>query len=504
MKLYRIKRIQILKEMLNLNLLTKLFQIKLYVLFIIFLLFSFACDDILQEDPKAIATQTFYKTADEIESAVYGIYDPLRYRQLFAGRYQSILAAETDYTKGRGSYSPLSEWQGYDATNIGRAGTFWTYFYRAIRNANSVIKHAPDAASVDKGTRDALIGEAKFLRAFSYFHMVRHWGAVPLRTEENMLEQDLPRTPVEDVYKLIVNDLQFAESELPDNAKAAGRATKWAAKTLLADVYLQLEEWSNASAKSLEVINSDKYSLIEVNASEDYYKIFGPDVISTTEEIFYFKFNRTNDSWITDLAHRSTAPWNNYKGYSVHYCDSVTFKVIREWDYHDLRKSFNLYNWDIGMGSENTMLFKKFIDPERVGGSSIDWPEYRYAYVLLLYAEADCRANNGPTADGMEKLNMIHRRAYGKNSGTVSEVDFKLSDYTEDSFVDLVIKERMYEMMYEGKRYFDLKRTGKIKSAIQDAFGITVADKHLWWPIPNSEYDYNEEIDSETDQNPGY
>ena len=106
--------------------------------------------------------------------------------------------------------------------------------------------------------------------------------------------------------------------------------------------------------------------------------------------------------------------------------------------------------------------------------------------MLLFYAEADCRANNGPTPDGMEKLNMIHRRAYGIDPGTVSDVDFILSDYTEESFVDLVIKERMYEMMYEGKRYFDLKRTGKIKSAIKDAFDIDVADKHLWWPIPNS------------------
>lgn len=503
MKLYQIKRIQILKEKLNL-ILTKLFRVKLHVLCIIISLFIFACEDILQEEPKALATENFYNTADEIESAVFGIYSPLRTSGMFGGRYQSILDAETDFSKGRGSYSPLSEWQGYDATNIGRAGEFWTYFYQAIRIANLVIKNSADATSVDEGTRDALIGEAKYLRAFCYFHLVRHWGAVPLRTVENALEQDLPRTPVAEVYELIISDLQYAEAKLPGTAKAAGRATKWAAKTLLADVYLQLEDWSNARTKSLEVINSGSYSLIEVSTSDDYYKIFGPDVVTTTEEIFYFKFNRTSYSWFTDLAHRSTSPWNNYNGYSVHYCDSVTFKVIREWDYNDLRKSFNLYNWDIGMGSETTMLFKKFIDPERVGHSGVDWPIYRYAYVLLLYAEADCRANNGPTADGMEKLNMIHRRAYGKNSGTASEVDFKLSDYTKDSFVDLVMKERMYEMMYEGKRYFDLKRTGKIKTAIQDAFGITVADKHLWWPIPNTEYDYNEAIDPETDQNPGY
>ncbi len=504
MKLYLIKRIQILKQKLNLNLLTKLFHVKLHFLFFIILMFS-ACNDILVEEPKEIATVTFYQTADEIESAVYGIYSPLRDGNLFGGRYQSVLDAEIDYSRGRGSYSSLSEFQGLDATNIGRAGMFWTYFYQSIRNANSVIKNAPNATSVDEGTLNALTSEAKFLRAFCYFHLVRHWGAIPLRTEENMLDQDLPRTSANDVYALILSDLQFAETYLPENAKVAGRATKWAAKTLLADVYLQLEEWGNARTRSLEVINSGKHSLVEVISSDDFYKIFGPDVINTSEEIFYLKFNRTSISTTPYYAHTSSTHWNNYAGWGVHYCDSVTTTVIRDWDYKDLRKSFNLYNQDLGVGSASTMLFKKFIDPERPGwGNNVDWPIYRYADVLLLYAEADCRANGGPTSDGMEKLNMIHRRGYGRNPNAASDVDFNLSDYTKDSFVDLVIKERMYETIYEAKRYLDLKRANKIKSAIKIAYGIDVADKHLLWPIPISEFGYNDAINPETDQNPGY
>lgn len=471
---------------------------------IILLLFSASCSDVLVEEPKAIATETFYKTASEIESAVLGVYAPVKDAgNCMGGLYQAQMEAQVDYGYGRGSYAVITEFQGLNATNITRVGQFWAYFYRSIRNANTVIKNAPNASSVDEATLNALVGEAKFLRAFCYFHMVRNWGDIPLRTEENMLDQDVPRTPASQVYDLIISDLNFAEQYLPEHESVAGRASKWAAKSLLADVYMQLGQYSQARTKSLEVINSGRYSLINISTSNDYYKIFGPGVTSSSEEIFYLKYNSTEGSQYAIFAHHPGDGYLNGQGYYALYSDSVKNKVIRDWDYHDLRKKFNLFSYNIGLGS-TTVLYKKYIDPTRTSGATNDYPCYGLADLLLLYAEADCRANSGPTSDGLEKLNMIHRRAYGKNPNVASTVDFKLSDYTMDSFIDLVMKERMYETFYEGKRWLDLKRTGKLKAAIMDAYGIQVADMHLWWPIPNVEYDYNKAIDPETDQNPGY
>ena len=473
----------------------------IHILSILILLAS--CSDVLDENPKAIATQTFYNTADEIESAVYAIYAPIRSTNCLGGLYQAQMEAQNDYGYGRGSYAIITQFQGLDATNIGRVGDFWTYFYQSIRNANTVIKNAPNATSVDESTLNALIGEAKFLRAFCYFHLVRNWGAVPLRTEENMLDEELARTPVETIYDLIITDLEFAEMYLPDAPEMPGRATKWAAKTLLADVHLQLQNWSDARNLSLEVINSGKYSLVDVSTSDDFYNIFGPNIINSTEEIFYLKYNSTSGSNFVYFAHHPGSPYNNGSGWYSHYSDSVKNKVISVWDYNDLRKSFNLYNYNISLGA-TTVLYKKFIDPDRESRSSVDYPCYRLADVLLLYAEADCRTNNEPTSDGIEKLNMVHRRAYGKDPNSLSSVDFKLADYTKDTFIDLVMEERMYETLWEGKRWLDLKRTGKLKAAIQEAYGIDVADKHLLWPIPNVEYEYNKAINPETDQNPGY
>jgi hypothetical protein len=480
---------------------------KKYSIILSGLIFLTACDDFLKENPKAIASETFYTTASEMESAVYSAYDPL-IGTVFMRNYHTINESQTDYGYGRGSYASTSDFAGLDATTVGRVGDLWTGFYLSIRNANIVISNAERALSngVGENKVNELVGEAKFIRAFNYFHLVVNWAGVPLRTEENMAEQHVARSNENAVYQLIIEDLTFAEQYLPDTPAMTGRPSKWAAKTMLADVYLTRQEWDKARAKAGEVINSNKYKLVDVMVPDDYYKIFGHDIVSSTEEIFYIKYTGTRANNFVAMLH---APGTGYYGtdggaYGL-YTDAVTNKVIDDWDSNDLRKTYNLYNWDIGLGSENTLLFKKFIEPDKTLGLSCDFPRYRYADVLLFYAEADCMANGAPTEDGMEKLNMIHRRGYGKNIYAPSEVDFKLSDYnSQDSFWDLVLQERMYETLCEAKRYYDLKRTGKIKQIIKETKGIDVADKHLLWPIPNAEYLYNDLIDDKSDQNPGY
>src|SRR5690606_33090670 len=127
----------------------------------------------------------------------------------------------------------------------------------------------------------------------------------------------------------------------------------------------------------------------------------------------------------------------------------------------DLRKQM----WDVinfGLGT-TTIVSKKFIDNAAVGNNDAgnDAPEYRYADVLLMYAEAATRAAGAPTPEAVEALNKVHRRAYGYPPNAASPVDFAAEDYDEESFVDLVIQERGYEFIWEGKRWFDLKRTDK-------------------------------------------
>jgi hypothetical protein len=480
---------------------------KKIVIILILALVSFSCKDALEEQPKSIAAETFYNTASEMESAVAAIYSPLRNGNLFGMNYISLLECFTDYQYGRGSWAINSTFQGLNTTNIGRSDGAWASAYTAIRNANIVIKNAPNGTQLTENNKTFYAAEAKFLRAFSYFILVRNWGGVPIRKEDNMSELSIARSSEDDVYQLIISDLKEAETNLPDVASAAGRATKWAAKTLLADVYFYRGDYTNAASKSAEVISSNKYSLVSVSTVDDYSKIFGVGVASTSEEIFYMKFSHDNGQSYTMMLHHPGSKLCGGGGWYGIYTDSEKNTIVKNWDQKDLRRGL-WYNWNIGLGT-TTLLTLKFVDPAapNSGSNANDVPVYRYGDVLLMSAEAEVRSTGAVTAGAMEKLNMVHRRAYGYNPLVTSAVDFKLSDYSDkDAFVNLVMKERCYETIGEGKRWFDLKRLGsaKLKEIIKANLGIDVADKHLLWPIPTSETNYNSAISPTKDQNPGY
>lgn len=480
----------------------------IYAFIVALLLMS--CDDlsILQEKPKAIATETFLNTKDEIEGTIYSVYFQLRSFPCFGRQLFTVSECMTDYGYGRGSYAYPSDFKGLDATNSNRIQDTWATLYHAINFANKVIKNAPNAANATQDEIIPLIAEARFLRAFTYYRLVEAWGDVPLFTEKNMSEFSKPRTSVTTIFDFIVDDLKYAEANLPVTQNMMGRPQQTTAKTILTEVYLAMKRWSDARTKALEVINSNKYSLVKVKKPDDFYNIFGPNVNRSSEEIFYMKYNRqtaiaSGVDWVW-MMHSPKAPYMNYKGAGgVPYSDSITNKVIREWDFRDLRKKFNLYSSDFGFGP-TTVLCKKFIDSDATSNSAMDdVPLYRYADLLLFYAEAECMANNGPTTEGMEKLNMVHRRAYGYDPLIASIVDFKASNYNKETFIDLILKERCYETMFEGKRYNDLKRMSKLGKVIFDTKGIVVSEAALLWPIPAREIQYNDSID-ENDQNPGY
>lgn len=463
------------------------------------------CSKSLEEKPKSLASENFYNTVPEVRAAINAIYGPIRTTNGISLNYPAQLEGMSDYGYSRGTQAPVSAYQGLDNTNINRVGVIWDSFFQTIRNANLVIANVPKGTQLTDQDRTSALAEAKYLRALTYFALVRNWGAVPLRTEANITIADVPRSSVKDVLALVLQDALAAEAGLGDVVSEIGRPTKWAAKTLLTEIYLYLSDWKSAAIRSKEVIDSKKYSLVDVSTSEDFQKIFGPEIVNTPEEIFYFKFNRQQGFGILSYAHRTTSVYNYYGpgGAYAQYTDSVTNPVIKNWSNRDLRKAHILYNVDIGLGG-TSCLFRKFRDRQAttVGGAN-DYPWYRYADLLLFHAEADARASGAPTASGLESLNMIHRRAYGYPSQSPSVVDFKLSDFTLSTFLDKVIEERGYETMYEGKRWLDLKRLGIAKERILKVKNIVVADKHMLWPIPNSEVLYNKAL-TPTDQNPGY
>lgn len=469
--------------------------------------------DCLQEKPIKESTEGFMDSADKIESVLYSSYYQLRRYNCFSRYYHTTIEAMSDYCDALGTtYDAASRYQGLDATLTSRVTDVWNCMYRAIRFCNTILADAPSARNVDAATLDALLGEAKFLRAFTYMFLCQNWGAVPFQTEDNFRadgETNLPRVATATIYGVLADDLEFAANALPDEQALVGRPTKMAANTLLCHLYLLMERWEDARDAAQKVIASEKYSLVEVSISDDFYKLFGPTLITTTEEIFYLKYNNSTDkdmgSCFAAMLHRGGQYFNGSNYYGI--CSTFDNKQMAEWPNQDLRKAFNLYTVDVE--GQEYIYNKKFIDDNCNGDSSNnDYPFYRYADLLLYYAEAAARAAGKPTPDAVEKLNMVHRRAYGKPS-TVADptVDYRLeSDSTLEGFLDLVLQERLYETCYEGKRYNDLKRCGKLAERVLYAKDIDVGDGGYWFPIPNEEFLYNKglSLDNPDDQNPGY
>ncbi len=483
---------------------------KQIIIFIIFIFTFSSCQKFLQEVPKDRITETnFYKTPADAQAAVNAIYGPIRAEQLYGDQYLLQIEIPADYAYGRGSTMPIGgEYTGLDATNADRVGKIWASFYRSINYANIVLEKIPKIV-MKKSTEEALLAEARFMRAFSYYNLVRDWGAVPLRL--NTQEGDMARTPVDSVYNAIIADLQVAEKDLPTTISEEGHPSKWAAKTMLADVYLTMGKWSKARDMAKDVMDNGPYALVQIKTLDDWNKLFGASVNGSPEEIFYIKYNHqtAENGWPFYLNYANTTK-SAYGAY-VLYSDPTNPFIIN-WNNNDLRKQwdvFTVYKSSI-TGKIDTlvfppMCFSKFRDPDAPSSraSANDFPIYRYADVLLIYAESEDMAGNGPSPLAIESLNKIKRRGYGYPSGSPSPVDYPSTGWTKESFRAAVLQERAYEFMSEGKRWFDLKRSGTAKEVILAHLGKVVANRFMLWPIPLQEIETNPKI-NQADQNPGY
>jgi len=493
-----------------------------FLLLIMMSIFT-TCNDWLEEKDftHAIATSTFYNTVDEADAAVMAPLD--RMRSTYNGNYFTTLESNTEYvmTKGSAMSTYGVDYNGIvTVIHLDRIYSNWQGLYVAIKQCNIGIQRLPEADAMNEGEKAAYIAELKFLRAFNYFQLVRRWGSIPLRTDENMEEWDLAKSPVDVIYNFIINDLKYAVDNCPSVSRYIGTPCKNAAKALLAEVYMFTNDYNSAKTLAGEVINSGAYSLVRVSVTRDFDKLFGYDLTTSTEEIFFIKTSRTdNKTWeypgFTAHPQYEIEPgvlMLGGNGYWTHYSD-LKFKVIEEWDRNDLRFDLNIGHFpQPDLYTETFCLLTKFWDPYASGyNGNVNIPFIRYADVLITYAEATARIAGSPTAESIESLNKLRRRGYGFDPDVANpSLDYKLSDYvTMEKFIDLLIQEDRYERMNEGKHWDLIHRLGKAQELVGDFNFLTgryttINEKHYLWRIPDSEFNYNKALDSRVDQNPGY
>ena len=226
-----------------------------------------SCEGFLDREPlDQISTGNFYKSETDARLAVLSVYSTLQSIN-WHGKSWMITEIPSDNTTTGGNdpdFSPIDNFT-INSDNAPNS-EYWTEHYRLVTQANQVIQFVPEI-EMDAVLKANYVGEARFLRAFSYFDLVRIYGDVPIITEVPTIDSDLyiPRSPVAEVYEMIEADLLYAIENLPESRTTAtfGRATMDAAKALLAKAYLTQNKNEDCMTLCREIIADGRYRLEE-------------------------------------------------------------------------------------------------------------------------------------------------------------------------------------------------------------------------------------------------
>ena len=482
-------------------------KLKYNLIAIALLGFSFSsCSDFLEQNPQTdLSENDFYKTADDILSAVNGAYSSLQEGDIY-GNWYVFGEIPSDNTRNQlsGSVTTQNEFdQFYIDTQNSMIASFWKAAYKVINRTNTVLGRI-DGIEINAELANRYKLECKFIRALMYFNLVRVYGDVPLVLKEISISEsyDILREPKENVYNQIIADLKEAQG-LPVSYSTAedGRATQGAAKALLADVYTTLHKYAEAETILAEIINSGRYSLLENTPGslniDGYKNVFSPVNHNSKEGIFEIQFLKGGYGEGSNYAN-NFAPENS--GTNVVAVGGTGGNNIPEMDIYnayeegDLRRDFSmsLGYYDNRKNNEwvESRYVCKFMDvPYQNNDASNNYPVIRYADVILMYAEA--LNQNGKTAEACKYLNMTRRRGFGYQTTETSPVDLQTTDKAQ--FALMVEQERRVELAFENHRWFDLIRTGRAVEVMKSK-GFSLNETNLICPIPQKQIDVNPKL----------
>ncbi len=404
--------------------------------------------------------------------------------------------------------------------------TIWQNHYLGIGRVNTLLSNLDKIQNVSSDQHLAVLeGQAKFLRAFYYFNLVRLFGDVPLVVEQVVVPEDaeLPRSAIVKVFEQIETDLTDAEKKLPETYTSAsgyetGRPTTTGAAALKTLVFLEQEKWDSVVSASARVMGkgalldnySDHFNGSAENGKHSFFEVqYGgaPAATTTTLSSFYAPTSTPSGSALilpTD---------DNFEGGGGG--PSTGNGIIQAFEAGDKRKetivsTYGLPNFlDISKPDGSLYHVNKYYNTkDPVGLSSWNFPLIRYAEIILSRAEAMNEIAYSSEGEAFNLLNLIRSHA-GLNALTSAELG------NQEAFRVKLHNERRIELSFECKRFFDLNRTGKLQPAVQSqlahlnyefpaknlvANAITKKPYFLY-PIPASEFINNSKLGT---QNPGY
>lgn len=472
----------------------------------------FSCEDYLEKAPKGeLTSENFFQDELQATQAVNAIYAHLRNWNVHVFSYIGVTdIASDDADKGSvpgdaGFLQDINDFT-FDANNTAVNG-IWAGYFQGVFRANQVIQNVPEI-EMDEELKTRLIGEARFLRAYFYFFLVRSYGDLPLIDHPlNPDEYTQSRVSKDLIYEFIEEDLAFAAANLPEkseyDAMELGRATAGAAKSFLAKVHLFQQDYQRAYDLAQEVISSGEYALYP-----NYEAIFRREGEHSSESIFEV-------STVALEAGGGGSQFNEVQGIRGNPNNGWGFNgpsndLIAAFEENDPRleatviqagdtlSTGEIVQPDANMGA-NARFSKKAWLPERppsgFGNSGANIRLFRYADLLLIAAET---ANElGNTTQALEYLNQVRERARQGNEDILPDVT--TTDQAE--LRTAIYHERRVELAMEQHRYFDLVRQGRAQEVFAE-LGITwTPNKHEVYPVPQSEIDIS---GGSISQNPGY
>lgn len=487
--------------------------------------------DLAPED--SYTTANFFKTEDQFRQAVIAAYVPLRdimTNDFYSAEMRSDNTHYQSILSNRGA-TYVDRENIDDFTNI-PGNTYvvamWEHCYRVIAGTNVVIERL-ETFNMGEAAKNKIDGQAKFLRAWSYFKLVRQFGGVPLFLKEVKKAEDafINRSTEAEVYAQIIKDAQDAIKELSNpvfaNDKQTGEANKGAATVLLADVFVTLKRWKDAEdalvslqamGYSLQANYADAFLPSKKNSRESVFEIqyLEGTAVGTAPNAIPFMFlpRSTNTTVITGNAtnNTSTGGWNTptrdlisaYESGDTRLDGSIAmaegvYNASDQFVYSAGNKAVSTYTAPPA-GKIAVPYAKKFIHTPfaAVANANDNWPVYRYAEALLLLAEA--RNEQGKTT-ALQPLNEVRTRAFGSAAKNITTTD-------QAQLRDIILHERRVELAFENKRWHDLVRTGKAVQvmnahglALKQQFPYHTAESYhvtankLLFPLPQSEIELN-------------
>ncbi len=458
----------------------------------------------------SIDSENYFNSEDDYNNALIAAYDLLQatYVNVMLGE----IASDNTLCGGESATDVIGFQQIDDMVHTpvnDNLQDLWNWMFAGVNRANYILEFQD---KTDFPGKEQILAEARFLRAYYHFELVKWFGPIPLKEGfrfEVGDETRIPRSPVSEVYASIEADLRFAAENLAELAPQVGRATKGAAQALLGKVYLYQDKFADAAMVLEEVINSGNYRLVD-----DYEQIFEMEGENGPGSVFEVQYSDAEGAGFGCLQCSEgniAVGFNGIRNYAGPVYDGgFSFNVPVQEAYDafepgDSRRDVSILDIEAwaeetgatyGIGYEHTGYYNRKYIPRKgdanLGDQNLTNPNnyraIRYADVLLMAAEA---LNRGNIDDERARtyLNQVRRRAFG-------DMDHDISASGE-ALTDFILEERRLELVGEGHRFFDLVRTGQAAEEI-DGF---VAGKHELFPVPFEEIQFS---NGNWQQNPNY